>query len=116
MLVQRLTDLYHEEIQVYGQILNLSRRQGQLIGQGRPLNEIRGLLEQKKKCLDIISRLEATEKAAKREWEQGKHQWSTASRSAVHDVLAQVGQLIEQILVCEEANDAQFIQQSRAAL
>ena len=114
-LVDRLTGLYQEEIQVYGQILKLSREQGTLIRNARPLSEIRKVLERKKKCLDIIARLEATERVAKREWEVGKPHWSASSRSRLHDVLARVGELIEEILICEEANDKHFIEQSRAA-
>jgi hypothetical protein len=115
-LVNRLTGLYREEIQVYGQILSLSRDQGNLISNGRPLTEIRGILERKKKCLDIIARLEATEKGAKQEWEQGKAGWSAAARTQLHDVLFQVGNLIEEILTCEEANDQKLIEQARAGV
>ncbi len=113
-LLHRLLALYEEELQIYRQVLDLSQRQGELIRQGVPLAEIRRLLEQKKNCLNIIGRLEATERNAKKAWENGRREWSAHSRTRLHEVLGRVGQLIEQILICEEENDLQLIQQTRA--
>jgi DNA-binding transcriptional MerR regulator len=114
LLLRRLLGLYQEEIQVYGQILQLSRQQGHMIQQGLPLAEIRKILDQKKKCLDLISRLEATERQAKQAWDNGRHQWSARGRSQLHQMLGRVGELIEQILICEEENDLHLIQQTGA--
>lgn len=113
-MLRRLMALYEEEIQIYQQVLELSREQGTLIKQGRNITEIRRLLEKKKNCLDIISRLEATEKTAKREWNLGRTSWSARGCTQLHEVLAQVGQIIEEILLIEEENDLQLIAKTRA--
>lgn len=112
LLLRRLLGLYEEEIQVYQQVLQLSRQQGAMIRQGRPLGEVRAVLEQKRNCLAIISRLEATERQAKQAWDNGRHQWSARGRSELHEMLARVGRLIEQILGCEEENDLHLIRQT----
>lgn len=114
VLIKRLCALYEEEIQVYGRVLQLSRQQGNLIRQGTPLGQIRNLLEQKMECLNLIGRLEATERQSRDEWDRGKSQWSSSGRSQIHGILGQVGTLIEQILICEEENDLQLIQQTEA--
>lgn len=114
LLVRRLIGLYQEELQVYQQVLELSRQQGQLIRRGASLGDIRRILQQKKQCLDVVGRLEATERNAKRAWDQGRHQWTVQGRTRLHEILGQVGQLIEQILACEEENDRHLIEQTRA--
>jgi len=114
VLIRRLCSLYEEEIQVYGRVLTLSRQQGNLIRQGMPLGEIRSLLEQKMECLNLIVRLENAEKVARDEWEKGKAQWSSSGRSRIQSVLARVGSMIENILICEEENDLQLIKQTEA--
>ena len=87
---------------------------GRLVQQEAPLTEIRKVLVQKKNCLDIISRLEATERHAKQAWDNGRHQWTARGRSQLHLKLGQVGEIIEKILICEEENDLQLIQQTGA--
>lgn len=114
LLLRRLLGLYEEEIQIYQQVLELSREQGFLIKQGRNIADIRRLLEKKKNCLVIIGRLEATEKTAKREWDQGRPSWSARGRAQLHEVLSRVGDLIEKILLTEEDNDLQLIAKTRA--
>lgn len=114
ILLRRLLGLYEEEIQVYQQVLQLSREQGAMIRQGQPISDVRKVLEQKKKCLAVINRLEATERQAKQAWDSGRHQWSARGRSELHVVLGRVGQVIEQILGCEEENDMLLIRQTRA--
>ena len=114
LLLRRLLGLYGEEITIYDQILHLSRQQGVMIQQGQPIADIRKILEQKKNCLDIVSRLEATDKSAKREWDMGKQQWSVRGRARLHEVLGKVGNLIEEILIIEEDNDMQLIEHTRA--
>ncbi|MCP4293671.1 MAG: hypothetical protein GY780_17730 [bacterium] len=113
-LFRRLHGLYEEERQIYGQVLELSRQQGELVRQGNSLGDIRQLLQKKNVCLEIIKRLEMTERSAKNEWEQGKRQWSALNQSNLNKCLQDVSTLIEEILVCEEKNDQEFIQQMRA--
>ncbi len=114
LLVRRLVSLYEEELQVYSQVLQLSHQQSQLIKRGAAMSEIRRLLEKKKQCLDVIGRLEATERSAKRTWDQGKQEWSTRGRTRMHEVLGKVSGVIEQILLTEEKNDLELIEQTRA--
>jgi hypothetical protein len=114
LLVHRLVGLYREELQIYRQVLELSRQQGRLIRRAAAMSEIRGVLEQKKRCLDAVGRLEATEKYAKDTWEAGRSRWSAQGRAKMHDILGQVGTVIEQILLCEEDNDRHLIEQASA--
>ncbi len=113
-LFQRLHGLYEEQRQIYGQVLVLSQKQGQLVRHGNNLSEIRQLLQKKNVCLEIIKRLELTERSAKMEWEQGKRHWSAFNQSTLNGTLVKVSTLIEKILICEEKNDQEFIQQMRA--
>ena len=113
-LLNRLLQLYAEERQIYVRILELSRTQGQSLRAGAPLGQVRGLLAQKKNCLDMISRLEKTEYRTKLQWEQGRANWTASGRGRLHQALREVGDLIETIMQCEEQNDMVLIEQSGA--
>lgn len=113
-LLQRLLALYEEERQIYTCVLDLSRRQGEIVRRGGGLPEVRQVLAKKKNCLDIIARLELTERRNKQEWERRRRHFSSASRRRLQDSLNQVTALIEEILSCEENNDRDLIQQARA--
>lgn len=110
-LFQRLESLFEEQRQIYQQVLELSRQQGELVSRGAPLADIRQVLQKKNVCLEIIRRLELTERSAKQEWEKGRQHWSAAHQARLNQNLHRVGSLIEEILVCEEKNDQQFIEQ-----
>ncbi len=112
-LLDRLLGLYEEERQLYAQVLELSRAQGESIRRGGSLAGVRRILEQKKKCLDLIGRLELTEHRAKVEWEKGRQGWSTSGRRNLHEAVQEVTKLIEDILICEEKNDFILIEQTR---
>jgi hypothetical protein len=112
ILIRRLERLYGEELQVYRQVRELSQLQGQLIKREAPMSEIRQVLQKKKNCLDVIARLEATERRTKEAWEKGKNSWSAQGRTRMQRILEQVGQAIEEILACEEENDRQLIVQA----
>lgn len=111
-LLGRLVGLYEEECQVYGRILDLSRRQGESLRRGAPFGEIQALLEQKKGALDVIARLEAMERRSKSEWEQGRDLWTARGRGRLTQSLQRVSDLIEEILTVEERNDQVLIQQA----
>ncbi len=113
-LFRRLHGLYEEQRQIYGQVLELSRQQGNLVHNRSNLSEIRQLLQKKNVCLEIIKRLELTERSAKIEWEQGKRHWSAFNQASLNQTLVKVSTLIEDILLCEEKNDLEFIQQMKA--
>ena len=112
-LLDRLLSLYDEERRLYVEVLNLSRRQGEAIRGGAPIAEIRRLLSRKKACLETIGRLELTEGQNKVQWRQGRGNWSPAGRARLHDALQDVGQLIESILECEQANDRALMELAR---
>lgn len=112
-LLTRLLGLYAEERQLYAQVLELSRQQGETIRQGGSLAGVRRILESKNECLDLIGRLEMTEHRAKVAWEKGRHQWSTTGRRRLHETIQDVARLIEEILICEEKNDLILIEQTR---
>ncbi len=112
-LLDRLLGLYEEELRLYGEVLSISRRQGDAIGSGRSLGEVRRLLQDKKRRLEAIGRLESSEGLAKNRWREGRDQWSAASRASLHRALQDVGQLIEDILQCEEENDRVLLEHAR---
>ena len=112
-LLDRLLGLYDEERRLYVEVLNLSRRQGEAIRGGAQIGEVRRLLSRKKSCLETIGQLERTEGNSKAQWRQGRANWSPAGRARLHDALQDIGQLIESILECEEANDRALMEQAR---
>ena len=112
-LLQRLLGLYEEERQIYGQVLDLSRQQGDIMRQGGGLGEVRRVLEKKKNCLEIIGRLELMEKRNKQDWERRRQGFSRPNRNRLQQALNRVTGLIEEILTCEEANDLYLIEQAR---
>jgi hypothetical protein len=111
-LLQRLLGLYEEEKQIYRQVLDLSREQGEIVRRGGSLREVRAVLEQKKRCLEIIARLELMERRNKQEWERRRSEFSRANRLRLQTALDQVSALIEEILICEERNDMDLIEQA----
>ncbi|MEN8005383.1 MAG: flagellar export chaperone FlgN [Candidatus Krumholzibacteriota bacterium] len=112
-LLDRLLSLYEEERELYSQVLQLSREQGEAVRQGGSMASVRRILEQKKGCLDLIGRLELTEHRTKVAWEKGRHGWSAPGRRKLHDAVQEVACLIEDILVAEEKNDLLLIEQTR---
>ena len=112
-LLDRLLGLYSEQQRIYGEVLDISRHQRELVQDGAPLARIRSLLDAKKTRLATINRLEATEESSKQRWRQGRREWSAESRATLHGALESVGQVIEEILACEEENDRELLQQCR---
>lgn len=112
-LLDRLLGLYEEERQLYAQVLQLSRQQGDQISSGGSLSTVRRILEQKKSCLDLVGRLELTEHRTKVAWEKGRQGWSSSGRLKLHQAVQDVAELIEKILVCEERNDLVLIEKTR---
>ncbi len=113
VLLQRLLNLYEEERQIYGQVLELSRQQGDIVRRGGGLAEVRQVLQKKKSCLDVIGRLELMEARHKQEWERRRQEFSANNRNRLRESLTQVTHLIEEILSCEEKNDLYLIEQAR---
>ncbi len=108
-----LLRLYEDEKQIYGQVLEVARQQGEALLRGDSLQKIRQLLETKKNCLDTIRRLEMTEVRNKQAWENGRNSWSTMGRAKLNVSLRTVGRVIEEILNCEERNDMILLEQTR---
>ena len=112
-LLDRLLGLYTEQKRLYGEVLDLSRRQRDLVQEGEPLARIRSILDAKRTRLATINRLELTEETSKNEWRRGRRQWSADSRVSLHRALESVGNVIEEILACEEENDRELLHQCR---
>ena len=112
-LLDRLLGLYTEQKRLYGEVLDLSRRQRDLVQEGEPLARIRSILDAKRTRLATINRLELTEETSKNEWRQGRRQWSADSRVSLHRALESVGNVIEEILACEEESDRELLHQCR---
>jgi hypothetical protein len=112
-LLGRLLRLYQVQQQLYGEVLALSRRQCELVRQGAPLAEIRGVLEAKKCRLTAIGNLDRDALATREAWRRGRHGWTAAGRAQLHQALTAVGQAIEEILACEQENDRELLQRCR---
>lgn len=112
-LLNRLLGLYEEERQVYRHVQELTLQQVQQVRQGAPLGDIRRLLEKKKAGLEVIGRLEMTERVTKAAWAQGRDTWSSSSKARLHEALRGVTEIIEDILAAEEKCDMFLIEQAR---
>jgi len=105
----RLVDLYERERRMYAEILDLSRRQGRAIRDGRPLEEIRGLLERKRLMLDMIVHMETSHFEARKGWEMHRHRLTGDLAARMQTVLGAVAGLLEEILALEAENDRLFL-------
>lgn len=112
-LLDRLLGMYTEQQALYGEILELSRRQREQVRQGAPLASVRALLQRKQQLLDTVRRLELAERSSKDRWQRGRSGWTASGRTSLHRKLEDVGQIIEDILACEEENDLELLQQCR---
>jgi hypothetical protein len=104
-LLARLLNLYAEEKRLYRRVLQLSRRQGEIFRRGGSLRDVHEILQQKRACLDAIAELEQADGGARALWEEGKSQWQGEDQVQLHQVLQEVGSIIETILLAEEEND-----------
>lgn len=111
-LVGRLLELYRHELEIYRRVLALAERQGELVRREAGFGEIRSVLEEKKRCLAVIARLEKDETAARSAWERERDGLPAEERGRVHRALQAVADLIENILRVEEANDDELIRRT----
>ena len=114
-LHDRLLRLYAEESSIYHEVLKISRRQGEVIRAGLSFQEMRQVLEEKQRHLDAISRLERSEQTARNAWAANRDGWSSTSRARLHEALQEIGSLIEEILLSEEANDRLLLELTSTA-
>ncbi|MCP4572078.1 MAG: hypothetical protein GY838_06960 [bacterium] len=108
-ILDGLVDLYEEERRLYRRVLELTHRQGELVRSGRPFGEVRAVLEEKKDILESINLLDRSEQERKSAWQRGREHWTAAGRKRLHDSLATVAAVIEEIVTCEERNDLELI-------
>jgi hypothetical protein len=112
-LLTSLLGLYAAQRRLYGEVLELSRRQLALVRDGAPLGEIRGVLAAKRARLETIGRLDGERNHDREAWRLGRHRWSPDGRAQLHHALGEVGRVIEEILACEEENDRALLHQGR---
>lgn len=112
-LLASLLGLYGRQQSLYGEILELSRRQLALVREGAPLSEIRRLLSDKKARLEMIRSLDHSQTASRQAWRQGRQRWTAAGRAQLQRALLEVGKRIEEILACEEENDRALLHHCR---
>lgn len=112
-VLDRLLRLYEDEKQLYAQVLDLSRRQGEALASCAPVAEVRRLLEAKRNCLAAVQNLEKSATGPKQAWERGRGKWSAGARARLNVSLRTVGRLIEETLACEERNDQILLQQAK---
>jgi len=110
--LQDLLDLYGRERRLYGSVLELSRRQGELIRQQADLPAIRELLEHKRHYLDQVNDLESVQAEALAYWQHRRTLLSGPLVVQLQQALQEVGDVIEQILQLEAENDHLFLQQA----
>ncbi len=113
VLLDHLLGNYGDQQRLYREVLELSRRQLALVRAGAPIGEVRAVLAAKKARLDVIGRLDAGAADHRLSWRRGRSGWSAAGRARLHRALTEVGQIIEDILACEEENDRELLQQCR---
>jgi hypothetical protein len=107
--LEGLLDLYESERTMYQEILELSRRQSEAIRQGKPLGDIRTLLDRKRTMLDMIAHMENQHQQARRNWAESRHRIQGEMVARMQRVLASVGDLLEEILRIEAENDRLFL-------
>lgn len=112
-LLGRLLRLYGAQQRLYAEVLDLSRQQRDMVRQGKPLKEIRAVLEAKKNRLAAVARLDRDELTTREAWRRGRREWTANGRAQLHQALTAVGQAIEEILACEEENDRELLQHCR---
>lgn len=112
-LLTRLLGLYATQNRLYQEVLQLSRRQTDLVRAGSPLTEIRAILVAKRARLETISHLETTEADSRRQWRHGRHRWTASARARMQRALTDVGRSIEEILASEEENDRELVHYCR---
>jgi hypothetical protein len=112
-LLERLLTLYRQEHRLYQRVLELSREQGAVVRRDGELREITAILDQKRECLDSINQLEKADGGARSLWERGRQQWSSTAQARLHQVLQEIGAVIEAILLCEEENDHLLLKKTR---
>jgi hypothetical protein len=111
--LEDLLHLYAGQRRLYGEILSLSRRQGELLRTGARLNELRALLTAKRDRLDAIARLEREHAPARVTWERERA--GNAGAPRLHCALREVAVLIEEILETEEHNDQLLLAETGVA-
>ncbi len=113
-VLTRLLTLYEQEHQLYNQVLELSRRQGEIVRHRAPFDQVRAVLQEKKNCLLTIDRLEDSEHECRRLWQEGRRHWSAEARARMRSLLQEIGNTIETILQYEEQNDQLLLDQMRS--
>ena len=113
-MLRELLEMYAAESRLYREILELSRRQGELIGRGAGVSDLRSLLAEKRDRLDEIARLERRHADARSQWEAARSAGLGAAAAGLHVALREVGALIEQILELEERNDRLLLAETGA--
>jgi len=111
--LEDLLHLYADQRRLYGEILALSRRQGELLRSGARMGELRALLTTKRDRLDEIARLEREHAPARVTWERERTVNAGAPR--LHSALREVAVLIEEILEIEESNDQLLLAETGVA-
>jgi len=111
--LEDLLQLYAGQRRLYGEILALSRRQGELLRGGARLGELRALLTAKRDRLDAIARLEREHAPARNIWERERA--GNAGAARLHSALREVAVLIEEILETEEHNDQLLLAETGVA-
>ncbi|MHB8079057.1 MAG: flagellar export chaperone FlgN [Candidatus Krumholzibacteriia bacterium] len=111
--LEELLQLYAGERRLYGEILTLSRRQGELLRGGARIGELRALLTAKRDRLDAIAGLEREHAPARAGW--ARQRAGNAGAARLHAALREVAALIEEILEIEESNDRLLLAETGVA-
>ncbi|MCC6681690.1 MAG: flagellar export chaperone FlgN [Phycisphaeraceae bacterium] len=104
---QQMLPLLQQQRDGYVQLLEIGRDQSQLIQDGQP-EQLLTLLSQRQKLIDDLARLGRRVAAVQDRWRQVSDQLDGAHTQQVRSLVAQVEQLLSQIIAQDEKDRAQL--------
>ncbi len=104
---QQMLPLLQQQRDGYVQLLEMGKRQTQLIQDGQP-EQLLTLLSQRQKLIDDLARLGKRVALVQERWRQISDQLDGAQTQQVRSLVAEVGQLLSQIISQDEQDRVQL--------
>ncbi len=104
-VLRRLIDVYQEERELYHQIRDHVQRQRKLIEERASYAEINKELLRKRNLLLDIESFEKQIRGERSLWQQRKHELDGALAGRLMSLLAEVSNLVEEIIALERENE-----------
>lgn len=102
-VVTRLVLAYRRELELYGEVLRLSREGSDRARRCRPLDELHALNERKRTLLEEVEAIERTLARDKNQWREGAR--NTDGARELDRILAQLTDCIGEILRVERETE-----------